>query len=270
MRRLPTTVVTRDDGAPHVVPKVGTHAIATQVASQSTAFAGTDPVLAAITLNAYDFGQLVAVANDLVEDSGVNLIELVAKELGGSIGRLTSAAYITGSGSSYPNGVMTAVTGSGTIATGGTLIGPTMDKLLDLTYSVPNQYRMSGNAGFLMHDNTAASVRKLRSGSGGTLDNYLWQPSPTVGMAGGQPDSLLGYRVEMDASGASMASNAKIVAFGDWSAYWIRDVVGFRLERSDDLYFNLNQTAFRGLLRTDGNLADREGPAINILKQSAT
>ncbi len=43
---------------------------------------------------------------------------------------------------------------------------------------------------------------------------------------------------------------------------------GFRLERSDDLKFDLNQTVFRGLLRTDGNLVDTQGPAINILKQS--
>jgi HK97 family phage major capsid protein len=87
-------------------------------------------------------------------------------------------------------------------------------------------------------------------------------------MQGGQPDTLLGYRVETDAGVASLASNAKVVAFGDWSAYWIRDVVGLRLERSDDLYFNLNQTAFRGLLRTDGNLVDTQGPAINIMKRS--
>jgi len=268
MRRLPTTVITRDGGEPHVVPRVNTHGAATQVASQSTAFAGTDPVLGDIVLNAYDYGQLISVSNDLMEDSGVNVMELVSREIGGAVGRLTSAAYITGSGSSQPTGVMTAVTGAGTVATGGSLIGPTFDKLIDLVYSVPNQYRMSGNAGWLMHDQTAASIRKLRSGAGGTLDNYIWQPSPTVGLAGGQPDALFGYRVEMDASVASMASNAKIVAFGSWDAYWIRDVKGLRIERSNDLKFDLNQTVFRGLLRTDGNLLDTQGPAINILKQS--
>ncbi len=177
MRRLPTTVITRDGGEPHVVPRVNTHAIATQVASQSTAFAGTDPVLGDIVLNAYDFGQLISVSNDTMEDSGVDIMALASKEIGGSVGRLTSAQYITGTGSSQPNGVMTAIVGAGTVATGGSLIGATFDKLIDLVYSVPNQYRVSGNAGWLMHDNTAASIRKLRSGAGGTLDNYIWQPS---------------------------------------------------------------------------------------------
>jgi len=119
-----------------------------------------------------------------------------------------------------------------------------------------------------MHENTAAQIRKLRDGAGGTVGAFIWNASPTAGMQRGQPDTLLVYRVEIDASVASLASDAKVVAFGDWSAYWIRDVVGMRLERSQDLLFNLNQTAYRGLLRTDGNLVDTQGPAINILKRS--
>ena len=47
----------------------------------------------------------------------------------------------------------------------------------------------------------------------------------------------------------------------------MRDVVALRLERSNDIYFHLNQVAFRGLLRTDGNLVDTQGPAINIIKR---
>ena len=88
MRRLPTTVITRDGGEPHVVPRVNTHGIGTQVASQSTAFAGTDPVLGSVVLSAYDFGQLTNVSNDLMEDSGVDVMALVSKEIGGAIGRL--------------------------------------------------------------------------------------------------------------------------------------------------------------------------------------
>ena len=66
----------------------------------------------------------------------------------------------------------------------------------------------------------------------------------------------------------SIPSAVKIVAFGDWSAYWMRDVSGLRLERSTDVAFATNQTAYRGLLRTDGNLVDTQGPAINVLRCS--
>jgi HK97 family phage major capsid protein len=58
-----------------------------------------------------------------------------------------------------------------------------------------------------------------------------------------------------------------MIAFGDWSSYWIRDVQGLRIERSNDLAFATNQTAFRGLLRTDGNLVDTQGPAINVMRR---
>jgi HK97 family phage major capsid protein len=85
-------------------------------------------------------------------------------------------------------------------------------------------------------------------------------------MSGGRADTLLGYPVELDASVGSIASAVKIIAFGDWSAYWMRDVRGLRLERSTDVAFATNQTAYRGLLRTDGGLVDTQGPAINVVR----
>jgi HK97 family phage major capsid protein len=110
-------------------------------------------------------------------------------------------------------------------------------------------------------------LRKARE-TGGTAGAYLWQPSPTVGVIPGQPDRFLGDPIYSDANIASIASNAKIAVYGDWSAFYIRDVAGLRLERSNDLYFNLNQVAFRGILRTDSNLIDTR--ALNVLKMSVS
>ena len=42
------------------------------------------------------------------------------------------------------------------------------------------------------------------------------------GIQNGQPDRLLGYNVWTDSNVAAQASNAKTVAFGDLSAYYIR------------------------------------------------
>jgi HK97 family phage major capsid protein len=265
MRRMRTTIVTTDGGEPKQFPKVSTHGIATQVANQNTAFAGTDPVLATMTLNAYDAGQLITVSNDLLEDTAANIVQFVAEQLGRGIGELTSSWYITGAGSTLPNGIENAIVGAGTISTGGSLIDPTVEKYIDLVYSVNGNYRARG-AEWLMRDLTAAAARKLRDGAGGTIGACLWQPSPTVGRAGGEPDKFLGYPVFTDPNVASLASNAKIAYFGDFSAYYIRDVRGVRLERSDDIYFDKNQVAFRGLLRTDGDLVDTA--AINTIKRS--
>lgn len=265
MRRTRATIITTSGAAPLKFPKVSTHGVATMVADQDTAFAGTDPVLADMTLNAYDYGQLIAVANDLLEDSGSNVISFVTQQIGRAIGELTASEYVTGTGSSKPNGVMTAITGAGTIATGGSLIDPTFEKLIDLVYSVNGNYRARG-AEWLMNDLTTGVIRKVRDGAGGTTGAFIWQPSPTVGLSGGQPDLLLGYNVHTDPNVASLASNAKVVAFGDFSSYYIRDAGAVRLERSDDFLFSKNQVAFRGLLRTDGDLIDTT--AINIIKRS--
>lgn len=262
MRRMGCTIITTDSGNAMNFPKVATHGIGTQVASQTTAFAGSDPVVAQMTLNAFDFGQLTAVSNDMLEDTGVDVLSFVARQIGRAIGQVTATGYVTGSGSSTIQGIQGAITsgsGAGTISSGGSLFGlpagQELEKLIDVQYNIADSYRINGSA-WLMRDLTGARVRKIRDGAGGTAGQFVWQPSPTVGAIGGQPDTFLGAPVYFDPNVASMASSAKIVYYGDWSAYYIRDTRNFRLERSDDLYFDKNQVAFRGLLRTDGDLID--------------
>ncbi len=271
MRRIGSTIITTAAGNAMNFPKVSAHAIGTQVANQDTAFAGTNPVIAMMTLNAFDYGELVPVSNDMLEDSGVDVLSFVTRQIGRAIGQVTATAYVTGSGSSQPNGIQTAVGGAGTIASGGSLFslpaGQGLEKLIDLQYSVVDSYRQNG-AAWLMRDLTGASIRKIRDGAGGTAGQFVWQPSPTVGVIGGQPDTFLGDPVFFDPNVASLASDAKTIYYGDWSAYYIRDSRSFRLERSDDLLFDKNQVAFRGLLRTDGDLIDTN--AINVLHQAVT
>lgn len=253
MRRMRTTILTTNSGNPIDFPRVATHGIATQVANEDTAFAGTDPVFGKMTLNAFDSGQLVKVANNFVEDSeGIDVLGFVARNIGRAIGEHTAQWYVAGTGSGQPNGVMTA-TSSGA-NTGGSLIDPTVETLIDLEFSVVDTYR--NNAEWLMRDATAKVIRKLRDGAGGTIGAFLWEPSPTRGLIGGQPDTFLGYPVFTDPNVASLASNARVVAFGDFSAFYIRDVRDLRLERSDHLAFDKNQIAFRGQLRSDADLID--------------
>jgi HK97 family phage major capsid protein len=271
MRRIGCTIITTDSGNAMNFPRVSAHGIATQVANTNTAFSGTDPVISQMTLNAYDFGELVPVSADMLEDSGVDVLAFVTRQIGRAIGQVTAQYYVTGSGSSTVQGIQGAVGGAGTIASGGSLYslpaGQELEKLIDLQYSIVDSYRQNG-AAWLMRDLTGARVRKIRDGAGGTAGQFVWQPSPTVGAIGGQPDSFLGDPVYFDPNVASLASDAKTVFYGDWSAYYIRDTRNFRLERSDDLYFDKNQIAFRGLLRTDGDLIDSN--AINVLHQAVT
>ncbi len=264
IRRI-ARVITTAGGAPMNFPRTSTHGVATQVAAQTTALAGSDPVLTTMTLTAYDYGQLTAVSNDMLEDSGVDVIGYVSEQIGRGLGIVTGHDYVLGTGSGQPTGIAnaTAVGAGGTVATGGSLIiGTGVDSFVDLQYSVADQYRNSGCA-FLMHQLTGGLLRKARDGAGGTVGAYVWQPSPTVGVIPGEPDRLLGDPVYYDSNVGSLASAAKIAYYGAWDRFYIRDASTLTLQRSDDLYFNLNQVAFRGILRTDSNLIDVK--AINIL-----
>src|SRR5262249_5896730 len=227
-----------------------TAGMASQIANQNTVIAGSDPTFAAVTLHAYGEGNLVAISNDMVSDSGVNILEWVGQNIALAVANQEESWLVAGTGSSQPTGIMkSSATGSaGTIATGGSLIlGPTgreFEKLVDTVYSINNFYR--SKAEWLFHNDTVSTVRKLRGGAGGTTGQWLWQPSPTVGLIGGEPDRLLGYPVWSSTNVASMASDATIACFGDFSRFVMRSAGGLVLQRSDDIYFDRDQTAMRG------------------------
>lgn len=271
MRQTSMTMITSDTGAPLVIP-VGSQGAATQIATQNTVFGGTDPTMASKTLHAYDAGELVAISNDIVSDSGVDILAWVASTIAVSVAKLEEQWMVVGTGSGQPTGIMKAgATGSaGTVATGGTLIlgpsGAVVEKLIDVQYGVNSAYRSVGE--WIVNDSTAATMRKLRSGAGGTVDNFLWSPSPTAGLLNGTPDTFLGRPIYASSNVASMGSDAIVAAYGDMSKYVAREVNGLRIERSADLYFDRNQLAVRGLSRVDATLVD--ATSVVYLHQNVT
>jgi HK97 family phage major capsid protein len=264
--RAPTTKLNTTSGEQLELPRVNAHGIGTQVIAQGTAIGGTDPTFLKMTLNAFKYGQLVVVANELVEDNAVDISGFLGRNIGRALGRVIATDLVVGTGSAEPNGIMTAIVGSGTIATGGSLITPTVEKLIDLQYSVNDEYRNSPDAAWLMNDSTAGTLRKLRDGAGGTVGAFLWQPSLTQGIIGGQPDRLLDKPVYTDPNVAAAGSNNKTVAFGDMSAYYVRTVGNPVIESDTSRYFDTDQIGFRGKWRVDGDLIDTT--AVNVIKQS--
>lgn len=264
--RLPTTRIQTAAGEQMKLPRVNAHGIATQVSGQGTTLAGTDPTFLSVTLDAFKYGQLVKVANEVLADVSFDISGFVVRNIGRALAQNIDVDLIVGTGSGEPQGMMTGITGAGTIATGGSLIDPSYEKLIDLVYSVNDQYRSSGNAAWLMRDLTASVIRKLRDGAGGTVGAVLWDPSLTAGIQGGQPDRLLGYPVYTDPNVASLASNAVVLAFGDWNGYYLRTVGAVALERDASVGFATDETYFRGKWRVDGDYQDTT--AVNIMKRS--
>lgn len=267
-------VITTVNGDQLNFEKVATHGVGTQIIAQGTAIGGTDPVFGTMSLNAFPFGQLVKVSNAAAADIGFDLLGFVAENIGYAVGRITAPQYVAGGGSAGPNGVVTAA--SVGAKTGGSLIalGPgaaaaatgNLDCLIDLQHSVTSEYRRNGV--FVMHDSTAGTVRKTKDGGLGTVGNYLWVASTTFDPVTGNrmPDTIFGAPVYTDFSMGTNGSAVKPVIYGDLSKYYIRDAGGFRLERSDERFFDTDEIGFRGVLRTDGDLIDTN--AVKVLQQA--
>ena len=255
--RIGASVVNTQTGEPIQFPTVGAHAIAAGSIPQGTAIAGTDPTFSRVQLDSYKYGQLVAVSSELVSDSAFDISAWLARDIGRGLARLIDTDLIVGVGTANPKG-MTVLAGAGTTTpttTGGSLITPTYEKLVDCVYSVNDAYRAEG-AAWLMKDASAGILRKLRDGAGGTVGAVLWEPSLTNGIQGAQPDGLLGYPVFTDPNCATSGSNAKFLTFGNFSEYVIRTVGSPVIEKDASVYFASDQIAFRGKWRADGDHLD--------------
>ena len=119
----------------------------------------------------------------------------------------------------------------------------TADEVIDLFYSVPDEYR--SNATWAMNNATVKAIRKLKlSGTG----EYLWTPGLS-----GTPDSIMGRPLRTSSNIPEMAANKAVIAFGDFEAcYKIADRQGFEFRVLDQLYAATGQVGFRGAARSDG------------------
>lgn len=260
LRALATVITTENSGSVFI-PAIDNQGAAAKIA-ESASYAGTDPTFTQRQLDSYKYGQIVKISDELVTDSAFDVIGIVARLGGKALGTVTGQAYVAGDGVGNPNGIATAASAGVTMATGNTATID-IDALTDLQHSVVSAYRNRPGAGYLMKDSTLAFVRKIKTGISGDKTT-LWQPSVQAGV----PDSLLGKPVYTDPNVAALAASSKVVLFGDFSEYWIRDVGSPEVKVLNERYADTGQIGVRITQRTDGELADTA--AVRALVTSAT
>ena len=239
-----SNVLNTASGEDIVFPTLTAYSSASLVAAGGT-IAASDPTFSSVTLGAFKYSFLVPVAEELLSDSGVNLEAELAAAGGNSLGFAVNTALTTGSGSSQPNGVVTAATNAVTgTAAGGV---PTGDNIVDLYYSIDGSARASAAFAFMASPTTIASIRKIKD----TTGQYIFQPS----LAAGTPDTLLGRPLVENPAMAS-GTSAKSILAGDWNAYRVRVAGGLRVDQSSDYQFNLGLINYRFQIRVDGDLLD--------------
>lgn len=231
------------------------------ILTENTQVGNQDVTFGSVTLNAYTYtSKLVLVSNQLLQDSAFNLDSFLAGKLGVRIARAINTHFTVGTGASQPNGLITAATAGPVGATGETT-SLVFDDLIELEHSVDPAYRKG--ARFMFADSTLKAIKKLKDGYG----RYLWQPGLTVA---GEPPTINNYPYTVNQDMPVMAANAKSVAFGDFSKYFIRRVVGTQVLRLTERYADYNQTGFVAFQRWDGNLVDAGTHPVKYFANSAT
>ncbi len=222
-----------------------------EIVGQNAPAAKLDPSFGVKSIGAFWYSSKeIAVPRELLQDSAIDMEAYLVSVLNQRIGRITTKHFTTGTGVGQPEGLVTAST-QGVQGANGQTTTVTYDDIIKLIHSVDPAYR-GPNCRLMMHDSTLLALRLLKDGQ----QRPLWQPAITEN----EPDRIAGYGYIINQHMPVMAANAKSILFGDFSRYYIRDVMQVQLFRMEDSNFIRNhQVGFLAFSRHDGKLMDVGG-----------
>ena len=238
------------------IPVVSTHGTATWL-DEGKPYAESDEEFSQVSLSAFKLGTFLKISEELLNDSAFDVETYLAGEFARRIGAAEEEAFLVGTGTGKPTGLLHATSGAQSTVTTAKATEITADELIDLHYSLRAPYRK--NAVWLTNDTTVKAIRQLKDANG----QYLWQPALTANT----PDSVLGRPVHTSVFVPEIKAGAKTVAFGDLSYYWVADRQGRSFKRLNELFATTGQVGFLASQRVDGKLILPE--AVKVLTQKS-
>lgn len=203
-------------------------------------FPESDDSFGQTSIGAYKLATMIKVSDELLNDSVFNIENYISKEFARRIGTKEEEAFFVGDGKGKPEGLF----GSADLGVTAATVSITFDDVMDLFYSLRAPYRKK--ATWLLNDSTVKAIRKLKDGNG----NYIWQPS----VRDGEPDRILNRPYRTSIYVPELAAGNRVMAFGDYSYYWIADRQGRSFKRLNELYATTGQVGFLASERVDGKL----------------
>jgi HK97 family phage major capsid protein len=233
--------------APHAITWTG------ETPSSATAAAITDQTFGEIDIPVNTAMASQGISRDLIEDSAADLMGLSTDLFAENIALDEENAFINGTGSTRPRGILYGVAGTDCIAAtnSGTAANVTANGLIDTFFAVPAQYR--GAAQWLLNSATMGAIEKLTD----TYGRYIVQTMINSSLQALPFEILKGKPVRISEYMPSEAANAYPVVVGDFKGYIIVDRVGLSIERlTDSAYSKLNQVGLLARKRVGGLLAE--------------
>lgn len=273
MRQVGATILPTSAGNDLPIPSSTDTSNVGELVAENTQVtqASTEMSFGQVVMKAYKYSsKLVLVPIELLQDSAFDIGAFVAKKLGQRIGRITNTHFTTGDNSSKPQGVIVGATTGVTGASGQTTKMIYAD-LVNLVHKVDPAYR--AGAKWMMNDATAAYIEaSLLDGNNRPIINSSLQGISGPVEAGNVQGeaTLLGYPVVINNDVATMSASAKSIAFGDFSTYYIREVMDIQLVRFQEKYMDYGQIGFLAFYRGDGRCVDAGMHPIQLYVNSAS
>lgn len=207
--------------------------------------------------NVYTAAGLAVVANQLIQDSVTSVDALVNADIAARLAILEEVAFIGGTGSGQPTGILNT-SGVNTVALTSTAVVDLLDAITDAITAIWTNYFAPPNA-IVMHPRTWARIVKARESASPTT--YI-VGSPGSNNIGRRPqDALPGYSAGQTPRGElfglpvyttanvptnrGAGTNQSCVIVGAFDQGLILDRQGVQTDLSEHVYFTSNQTVFR-------------------------
>lgn len=230
------------------MPTVDDTAVAAEAHTEGAALTddgGKDVTFGQKQLESYVYDtEFVKWSMELNSDSIFNVETLLGQLLGERLGRIANAQLTVGTGSSAPNGIVTAAGAGLTLASTSAV---TADEVLNFVHSVDPAYRASPKARAMFADSTLLALRKLKDGDG----NYLIQEAPDG--SGRLRIGAVSVPYVINQAVLSLGGTSRrVMVYGDFSQYYVRKVGGPMIGVMRERFWpNLG---IAGLVRFDGEL----------------
>ena len=216
----------------------------------------SDTTFGQTMLSAYKLGTMIKISNELLNDSAFDLASYIARRFGVRMGNAEERAFITGDGVGKPLGLLDDA-GAKIGVTAAKTTAISFDEVFQLYYALKAPYRKK--AEFLCNEALVLQLMTIKDNNG----NYIWKPGLDIG----KPDTLLNRPLKTSAFMPEVAAGNKVMAFGDYSYYWIADRQNRTFRRLNELYARTDQVGFLTTQRVDGKLILQE--AVQVLQMKA-
>ena len=173
-----------------------------------------------------------------------------------SMGNAEERAFITGDGVGKPLGLLAETGGAKVGVTAAQKDAVSFDEIFKLYYALKAPYRKK--AQFLCNEALVLQLMTIKDNNG----NYIWKP----GLEIGKPDTLLNRPLKTSAFMPEIKGGSKVMAFGDYSYYWVADRQNRTFRRLNELYARTDQVGFLTTQRVDGKLILPE--AVQLLQMA--